>query len=379
MSKIRLIVIILVVLFGLGLRLWLASTLESDWDEDDYLAPSAYFRRAFDAGDFAAVTDQTLNPEHPPLVKILYAFALDGDELDQFPAVVPRFSREPQPPDSLRNTRLQSVIFGALAIGVTALVSPLGGFALSIQSIHAHFSSVAYLDALPVLMTALCAFLYTAAGSSKQHRWLYLLLSGVCLGVAVACKYPYAVMGVAVALHLLFNPVKPAESSWLITLRQRVMRLVGWGSVALLTFFLCNPFLWSDPIGRVMWQLTYFRDYAEDRLPDYRPLRPLEQLYTPREHLRHLLPETQFAPLTITDPLLFVLAIPGALILLRRGTVYGWWLVIGLAFLMLWPTQWIQHKMLIVMPYSLAAAATLETAVQYARGRLNTPARAPQA
>jgi hypothetical protein len=114
--------------------------------------------------------------------------------------------------------------------------------------------------------------------------------------------------------------------------------------------------------------VTYFRTYADGQRDNYDVWKPITQLITPQEHWRHLLPAAQTALFTLTDPLIFGMACVGVWLLLWRAErrAYGVWLVVGMAFLMWWTTQWIQHKMVIVVPLALAAAVPLESAAAWA-------------
>jgi hypothetical protein len=337
----RWVIVWCIVLAGGTLRLYYADTMKTDWDEDDYLVPAGMFRRLMDDGEWAEMVQVQQNFEHPLLVKLLYAVSIESDELAEVPTENVRYdNRIPLPPHTLRNTRLLSVLSGTLTLLVVAAISPLAGLALAVQSIHVHYSSVAYLDALPTLFTALAVTLY----ARRRHPWL----AAACLGIAVAGKYPYAVVGGVIVLHAL------------IVRRWPVTRLLAWGLVAVGVFFLLNPYLWPDPVGRVRDQLQYHEDYTQRSVVNHDPVKPLRQMVTPNKHFQHLFDDSEpYWFFAWTDWLLFVLAVPGTLLLLRRGSVYGWWLVLGFAFLIVWPTQWVQHDMVIVVPYSLAASAGL--------------------
>ncbi len=328
------------------LRLYLADTMLTDWDEDDYLASAGMFRRAMDQGDWDEIAQVKLVSEHPVLVKLLYAASIDRRELGQIPTQNVRYrNRVALPSHSLHRARWQSVAEGTLTVLVLALVSPLAGLALAVASIHAHFSSVAYLDALPTLFTALAVICYEHGREKRTWFWL----SGACLGIAVAGKYPFALVGVVVLLHAL------------VTRRSRVVDLARWGALAVAVFFVLNPYLWPDPVGRLAGQLRYHAEYTQRPVVHHYALAPAQQMLNPRDHLEHLFdPGTDFALPTAVDRTLFVLAVPGLALLLKRGSVYGWWLALGLAFLVLWPSQWVQHKMMIMVPFSMAAAVGLE-------------------
>jgi hypothetical protein len=332
------VVVWCIVLAGGVLRLHYARTMPTDWDEDDYMVPAGMFRRLIDQGDWSNIPDMQQNYEHPPLVKLLYSLTIPEYEVDDVPTENVRFdNRIDLPPDSLRNARLQSVLAGTLTILAMGWVSPLAGLALAFQSIHVHFSSVAYLDALPVLFATLAVICYERGG--LRHRWLWL--SAACLGIAVAAKYPYAVVGVAMLVHALLVRHVP------------VRRLLAWGVIALGVFFLLNPYLWPAPVDRLDQQLRYHRTYSQQERVQQAPVKALIQMVTPGNHLGHLLDGPGL--FAITDRVMLALAVPGVVALLWRRSVYGVWAVLGFAFLMIWPTQWIQHNMLIVVPYSVAA------------------------
>ena len=335
-------VIIWSIVLGAGaLRLYYADTMKTDWDEDDYLVPAGMMRRLMDAGEWAQIAQVQQTYEHPPLVKLLYALTIESDELADVPTENVRYSnRIPLPPHTLRNARLQSVLAGSLTVLVVAHISPLAGLALAVQSIHAHYSSVAYADALPTLCCALAVTLY----ARRRNPWL----AAVCLGIGVAGKYPYAVVGGVIVLHAL------AVRRWSVT------RLLAWGLVAAGVFFMLNPYLWPDPVGRLRDQLQYHEDDTRRDGVNHELTKPLRQMVTPDDHFRHLFDDSEpYWFFERIDRLLFALAVPGTLILLWRRSAFGWWLVLGFSFLMLWPTQWVQHNMSIVVPYSLAASAGL--------------------
>jgi 4-amino-4-deoxy-L-arabinose transferase-like glycosyltransferase len=228
---------------------------------------------------------------------------------------------------------------------VLGLVSPLAGLALAVASIHAHFSSVAYLDALPTLFTALAVVLYERG--HKKRAWFWL--SGICLGIAVAGKYPFALVGAVMLLHAVsIHPRRAAD-------------LARWGVLAVAVFFVLNPYLWPDLVGRLAGQLRYHAEYTQRPVVHHHALAPAQQMLNPRDHLEHLFdPGTNFTLPTAVDRTLFALAVPGLALLLKRRSIYGWWFAFGFAFLVLWPSQWVQHKMVIMVPFSVAASVGLK-------------------
>jgi len=337
---------------------YLSETLE-DYDEDNYLSAAGTMRRHMDAGEWGQLSHVTNNREHPPLIKWMFALTLDADEVDDLPPpeIIRKGSRLDLPDNSLRAARLQSYVWGMATLLVVGLTNPLAALVLGGQTVHVHFSSVAYLDAWPTLFTALAVYLYTrmpAPSEKTPPRWLLWAVGGACLGASVAAKYPFALVGVAVVAHALLIQRFPLS------------RLALWGAVSLVVFFALNPYIWPDPVGRIREQLTFHSEYAERQHESHSLLTPYNQLINPDDHL----PENMKGGLFIaTDRLIFALAWLGLIPLLRARSVYAFWLVLGMLFLMFWNTQWIQHKMLILVPYSFSAAAGALWLAGLIRGR----------
>ena len=195
-------IIALITLFAFALRLHVATIAREDYDEDDYLMAARVFREHINAGEWGDIPNVESVAEHPPLVKLLYSFTLDNSELDDIPEDLPRGSRRELPENSLQNARWQSVSAGTLTVFALALVNPVAAILLSFQSIHVQFSSLAYLDALPTLLVGLMGILYGRVLAIEKEKRLQsrtdnlaFLLSAVCFGIAVAAKYPYAIVG----------------------------------------------------------------------------------------------------------------------------------------------------------------------------------------
>jgi hypothetical protein len=343
----RWLLVLGVVGLGLGWRGYVAQNAPHDFDEDNYLSAARSFRLLIEAGQWSQIPDVTNNQEHPPLVKLLYSLSLDPAELDQIPRQedIRPGSNLALPANSLQNARWQSVLFSGLTLLLLAVTSPLAALALSGQSLHLYYGSVAYLDALPTLMTALSAALYTYsyAGQAQHYRQLAFWGAAICFGIGVAAKYPFGLIGVALLAHALFYR------------HAKLWQVIAWGLVAILAFFIFNPYLYPDPMGRVRDQLTFHEAYAQ-RQEGARLLRPITQLTDPGQFLPDLLDTPLKHGL---DLLIFGLASVGVPQLVRQKSVYVWWLLLGMLFLMTWNTQWPQHKLMIIVPYSISAAAGL--------------------
>jgi hypothetical protein len=163
------------------------------------------------------------------------------------------------------------------------------------------------------------------------------------MGIAVAAKYPYGLIAIVVAAHALYSRYHPAK-------------IMLWELISLAFFFIFNPYIWPDPITRIEEQLTYHQEYAERNGGQHNYMKPFEQLVTPRQ-LRHRNADFPFLAFQLFEVAVLGLAVIGVVVLVRHKAVVGWWLIVGMVFLILWSTQWVQHKMMIMVPYSFAAAA----------------------
>lgn len=358
--------VLAILILGGALRLYFVYNVASRPDEDAYLGPARAIREYAQAGEWDKILDLDITPEHPQLVKFMFALTLDDDELEDIPTEIVPGRTTQMPPNSQRNARLQTVGVSLLTFITLALSNPLAALFLAIDPIHFQFGSTAYIDAVPTLFTALMAYFYVRGQSAKspsptlgdnQGSLLTglgvgvtpnrnLILSALCFGVAVAAKYPYAWIGVILVLHALIYKTYSFK------------KLILWGVLSIGVFFVLNPYIWKDPFGRVYEQLTFHEDYADVQLQkdNHSLLKPIDQLTEPRYYLPSKVKHDIWNMLGIV---VFALAIPGTVVLLRQKSFYGWWMVLGLLFLMVWPTQWIQHNMMIVVPYSFAAATGL--------------------
>ncbi|MBZ0308944.1 MAG: hypothetical protein K8I82_22965, partial [Anaerolineae bacterium] len=168
----------------------------------------------------------------------------------------------------------------------------------------------------------------------------YLLLSAVFFGLAVACKYPYMWAGVTLLLHALIYRY------W------RLKEIFLWGLLAVLVFFIFNPYLWPNPPERLKYQFTYHEDYAENQVETHSYTNPFEQLTRPNNYLLQEIRHPLWRGVAVV---IFFLAVVGAGVGVWQKSYFAGWLIIGIVFLMVWPTQWIQHKMTIMIPYSMCA------------------------
>ncbi len=363
-----------VTLLALGLRLYAAARLNIDADEPVYLADAISYANYMRAGDFKMIAWNEKTYEHPALYKLIYgAVLLSQQPLERLPDKdLPRqapIAAAPAGPWDLVLRRL-SVFWGTLAVLVLSFLNPLAGLFIGIGTLSVKYTSEVYLEALPLFSSLVAVLAYDRwyqriagpAGSSGREAW-WLLCSAVFLGITVASKYIYGVVALAVGVHFLIALLQKRVPT------RYAFHLGAWALLSLLFFFAFDPYLWPHPIARLVRSVGYHETYQQStwvehyHYPFWQPFRWLAAFSA----FYDLGPASAF--LINIDTVIFLLALIGLPALFRRKPLFFWWLVIGLAFLLLWQTKWPQYTLIVMSPYSLSAAAGASTLVRRA-GRL---------
>lgn len=374
--KKKLFFAIAVVLFALVLRLYAAVLLPTDYDEPVYFTAARYYAHAIQKDELEKIPAVDFNYEHPALAKIVYGAALSVLPYDGFISEdVWQYFMYQEPlvqtwnPLRIFVLRLVSVIFGTLAVAVLALISPLAALAMAVDSISIKYTSVIYLEALPLFLTALSAWLFSQATNWLKHKensalkdhkkeLILLVISALCLGAATACKYQYGIVGFAMFIFYLV---------WIIPYRPKDLArygiLLGFVLVSVASFVAADPYLYSDPIVKLSQSMSFSLGYQNGETvkaagyPFYQPLVWLSQsvpAFVDREV--QPMPSTgREFPIQL-DTLIFILAIIGLPKLFKDHPVFFIWLVTGLLFLLIWSTKWPQYAMLVVTPLCLSAS-----------------------
>jgi 4-amino-4-deoxy-L-arabinose transferase-like glycosyltransferase len=299
------------------------------------------------------------NLEHPPMVKLMFAA-----ELAATSAPAPDWSAvqvgRPIPPDAepaFLGTRWLSWAFGMGQLALVGAANPVAALLLSVSTYHAKYSAQAYLESVPALFAILAVLLFERAFRKKEgapHRGLFFA-SAVLLGLATAGKYPYGlVTGLGIAPFLpLWMRGKPA---WWF----------GYVGVALLAFFVADPFLWPGPISRLSESIGFHYGFSQSEhvkrsgLPWYQPLYWLTHSEPAKWHKGLFFT-------SLTDWILLPLSVLGLWHALRTRPVFASWFLIGLAFLFVWPTKWPQYILLILPAVAVCAGLGVEWVVLWAR------------
>ena len=347
-----------IVLLALFLRLRAVELLPIDFDEDDYLRAAQQFATAIQAGDWGAFTQLNYRAEHPPLTKIINGLAIaplpPAPEIPDLPTTAPPASSQPEP--HLAVARLMEAAQSVVQVMILALMDPLAALLLAVNTWHIKYTSQVMLEALPSLTSLIAVGAYVRS-NGQWNRWLFL--SAIALGVTAASKYTYCIVAVAILVHWLL--LWRAKQSHLQIEREMapsrktllaMMPMFIWGIIAFAVFLMADPYLWPDPINRLRDSLIYHVGYASSqgvRAANY-------PLWQPLVWLAESVPWHPGVFLVSIDLLVLLLAFCGFQRLWNKQNIYAIWFVIGLGFLLLWPTKWPQYILTLSVPLTLAAA-----------------------
>ena len=360
---------LLIALLALFLRVFMAFNSPIDADEPVYVTAAAQLNQAMRQGDWNRILDSTFNTEHPQFYKLVYATAL----LEGQPLPGLSITAIGHGPDyvsywpKLLMLRDISALLGAAAVFLLSLVSPLAGLFLAVDTLAIEYTSQVYLEALPAFtcMVALLAALKAADAfrdqPARRRKWIgWLVLSALALGMTAASKYMYAVVGIAIAIAVILRLWKHKLPA--------LLGLAAWGVLSLAFFFLLDPVLWHAPLARLSASVQYSFSYevgahvTQVGYPWWQPIWWLLLPVTQQPAGTFFLPENGF--FALADSLIFVLALVGLPRIFLKNKPFFIWLVVGMAFLLLWGTKWPQYMLLVLAPWCLAAGYGLEFLIE---------------
>ncbi len=333
--------------------------LPPDYDEFAYLPAAFRYAERMAPGRWGEIVDVKENEEHPPMVKLAY-----GVVLEETGAREPEWDRvevgKPTPPEArpaFTGPRVLSAVTGVLQVLLEALVSPLGALWLAFDTYHAKYTAQAYLEGLPGLFAILAVLLFERALRQREPRGLVpapptlspvpLVAAAALLGLAAAGKYPYGL--VLLLAFLPFLVQRGHGRPWL---------LAGAGAAALLLFLAADPYLWNDTLDRAWNSVAYHLQYTQTEhvkksgLPWWYQLHYLTRSAPVRWH-------PGVFPIGWLDMLLLPAAALGVPAAARHRPVWLAWAVVGLLFLLVWPTKWPQYTLLARPPLTVLAGLGL--------------------
>lgn len=340
-----------VIVLAWAIRWHALTTLNIDYDEDDYLRAGQEFSHLIRTKDWAGFLNTNYRPEHPPLAKIMVGISIRN--LPEPAQLVPDrpSTASPNnylPRNQLKNGRIANAIFGTLTAGLLAIIDPLAGVMLAFHSFTVKYVSQIMLEALPAFLSLGSVLCYLQYKKGKKGRTTWLVLSAIALGLTAASKYLYCVVGIAILLDWIITLVS-TKQTW-----RQYKFLVIWGVISLVTFFAADPYLWTSPLERLKESILFHSKYSstaqEVQDAGYPVWQPFYWLFsTPK----------MWQPAAIwvaLDPLITILAFFGIRRQWQKRPVMIIWLVVGLIFLLFWPTKWPQYIVILTAPLCLTAS-----------------------
>jgi hypothetical protein len=334
---------VLVTTFAFFLRDKAASNLNRDSDEAIYLSAGEEFAALIQTGNWSGFLETNPNPEHPPFTKILFGIAITNQP--QTPTDIPLDDTVFSPRGA--SARQVSAIFGALAAGLLAIVNPFAGLLLALHTMTIKYTSEIMLEAVAAFTSLASVLCYIRYKKTTGTGWW--VASALLLGLTAANKYIYTVVGFAMLLDWLIHTVQ-TDKHW----SQFFKTALLWGLTSLFAFFIFNPYLWTDPIGRLNESLFFHSNYSQNApevvalaFPTYQPFIWLTT------SAKDWHPQNVFV--YSVDNFILIMSVLGLALLWRKDRVYIFWIVFGIAFLLAWPTKWPQYTIILSAPLALSA------------------------
>lgn len=351
----RTLLVLLVVAAAFGLRTYAANTLSIDYDEDDYLRAGQEFAHFIRTSNWRGFLETNYRPEHPQLAKIMFGLSILGLPEEPLIADVPITANPARslPPDLLRAARTMSTVWGTITAFLLALMNPLGGLLLAIHSFTVKYTSQVMLDGFAALMsTATALTYYFSKRQSGKKKNILLIGSAIFLGMSASSKYLHSAVGFAILIDWFISAKESNE------LKKYFRNAVLWGMLAILVFFLCNPFYWADPVGSI--RITYEAVTATTTNPNVENAN-----YPMWQQLMHL---SMSVPISWNpdsfpvraDGLIFIFALIGIAKTWKKDRFIAIWLFVDIFLLLVWRTKWAQYILVATVPLSFAAAEGLK-------------------
>lgn len=316
------------------LRLQPLMLLASETDEDYYVPVAAHYAADLATHNWLDIALYDDKSGHPALVKLIWSAGMvvrDAAGIDA---------------DDLSVARNINWVFGVAKVGLLALVNPLAGWLLAIQTDDVKYSTLAYLESLPALAAAVSILAYERFRRTETRRWLYV--SAIALGVVGASKFIYLTSAIAIFFVLLWEK------------RKQPRTILSFVLVAMIFGLVLDPYLWPDPIGRFFGFFSFHVDFSQHgfaevvKYPWYRSLLVLTNtVYVIGPESLHERPPVF---LLEWDKLILIIGILGLPSLWKRSRLFILWIVVSVIFLIIWPAKWDQYAMILTFPLCLAAS-----------------------
>jgi ABC-type sugar transport system permease subunit len=351
----RILAIVAVIAIAWTLRLRAAATLDIDFDENDYIHAGQLYTSLIRSGDWAGLLNTNYRTEHPPLAKIAYGisflFVPEEPLIEDEPLNTITPPPKSLPPNLMKAGRTTAAIFGTIEAGLLALINPVAGLLLAIHGFTIKYTSEIMLDGLASMLSAATAlFYYKSKKATGRPRITWLLLSAVALGLAADTKYLHSLVGFAILIDWFLVSLKQNR------LGEFLKQALLWGLFSILVFFIFNPYLLADPVGRIRESIASVQFTTQSpafKAANYPFWQPLVWIF--------MSPSAwQAEPyLFALDPLITILAFAGLARQRKRESFFFIWFLVSLFTLLLWQTKWTQYILVLTAPLTLAAAETI--------------------
>ena len=362
----KITIAVLISILALFLRGYLAYTGPIEADEATYFRSAVQYNLAMREGDWNPILFSTQTYEHPQFYRLVYAVGLMAGQpipnTDNLKSVQYNVEIQSFPWwHKLFILRMISAFFGSATVFLVSLINPLAGLFLAINTYAIKYTSVIYLEALPAftsLVALLAALKSIKAFQKNSKNWKewggWMLLSSLSMGMTAASKYVYCVVGIVIIITILIRGWKHKTSS--------LLGLAIWGLLSLAFFFMLDPVLWHSPLSELTKSINFNLNYSagshvsEVGYPFWQPLRWLMISIPQQPNVPWAFNLNSSDYFIAADSLIFILAIIGIPSLFKKNKAMFLWLVIGLAFLLIWNTKWPQYILIVLVPYCISAA-----------------------
>ncbi len=205
------------------------------------------------------------------------------------------------------------------------------------------------LDGLSALLSLSMVLAYVCYKNTRKTAWL--VASAVLLGLAANSKFLHGTVGFAVLIDWFIGAKRNNNVG------RYYKNALLWGLLSIAVFFVTNPFLWPDPLGRLgetFQAVTYTATNPNVESAGY-------VFWQQLNWLAMSVPWPTDPPVFIiaVDTFIAILAFLGFRRLWERWRVFGIWLVLELVILLLWRTKWPQYILVVTTPLALAAGEGL--------------------
>ena len=244
--------------------------LPIDYDEDDYLRAGQLYATGIQEGDLGVFLRDNYRTEHPPLSKIITGLALAP--LDPVPEIPDRpTTAEPAtdlPQPHLDVARSVNAAFGVATAVLLAIVSPVGGLFLAVHTWTVKYSSQVMLEAVPAFFALLAVVLASRAWRTElpgrrsrvarggRHR----VRARVRREVSLWRRGPRDRGRLAMADQRGHRADDGRRTAGRVA--RWVLPVAGWFVLGFAVFMIASPYLWPDPVGRLVSSITYHGGYA---------------------------------------------------------------------------------------------------------------------